>query len=156
VPLAASDGDDAMFARPSAGPAVTPLLVVDDHAATRQLLHGVLSSAGYDVRTATSAEEALGLLVVFRPRLMLVDVQLTGMDGLALARRLKEAHGTRDILVVAMSASGGETAGRRAVEAGCDGFIAKPFSIRSLLAFLGASLSPGDSPPPPSLGGELS
>ncbi len=116
------------------------ILIVDDHAATRQLLHGLLSSAGYDVRTAASAEEALELLPSLHPRLILIDIQLTGMDGLELTRRLKRDSATRGILVVAMTAFDKETAERRAAEAGCDAFIAKPFPNRALVSLVAAQL----------------
>jgi two-component system cell cycle response regulator DivK len=69
-----------------------------------------------------------------------MDIQLNGMDGLELTRRLKSEAATRDILVVAMTAFEKETAERRAVAAGCDGFIAKPFPNRALVSLVAAQL----------------
>lgn len=111
-----------------------PILVVDDNLINLKLTRLILQAEGYEVRTATDAEEAQVLLREFHPRLILMDVQLPGMDGLELTRRLKEDPATRRIMVVALTAyamKGDET---KALAAGCDGYIAKPVDTRDLPA----------------------
>ncbi len=66
-----------------------PILIVDDNIANLKLARVLLSLDGYDIRTAASAEEALTVLDRFRPRLILMDLQLPGIDGLELTRMLK-------------------------------------------------------------------
>lgn len=108
------------------------ILVVDDHAATRRLLCAVLSFQGYEVETAADAEETLAVLRTFRPRLILMDVQLPGMDGLMLTRKLRADPATSDILILAHTAYAMNGSEERAREAGCDGFITKPIGARRL------------------------
>jgi CheY-like chemotaxis protein len=108
------------------------ILVVDDNPANLKLLSYVLANQGYEIRTAADADEALAVLQGFRPRLILLDLQLPGMDGWELARRLKAdpAHGT--VLIVAVTASAMKGDEEKAIEAGCDGYITKPIDTRSL------------------------
>src|SRR5438552_1094659 len=77
-----------------------PILVVDDNQANAALITFLLEKRGYDVRTVSDAQEALAILEHFAPRLIMMDLQLPGMDGLALARRLKAAPKTRDSGIV--------------------------------------------------------
>jgi len=82
--------------------------------------------------TAASAEEALELLRSYHPQLILADIQLPGIDGLELTRRIKKNDETRDITVVALTAFAMKGDEQKAVEAGCDGYITKPIDTRSL------------------------
>jgi two-component system cell cycle response regulator DivK len=82
------------------------ILVVDDNPANLKLARVLLASEGYEVRTAGDAEEALEVLTAFSPRLILMDLQLPGMDGLALTRQLKKDPKTRDIVIVALTPYG--------------------------------------------------
>ncbi len=84
------------------------------------------------MRTAGNAEEAVSLLANWRPCLILMDIQLPGMDGLALTRNLKAHPETRDIAIVAMTAYAMKGDEERAKEAGCDGYVAKPVDTRTL------------------------
>jgi CheY-like chemotaxis protein len=97
-----------------------------------KLLGFILEAKGYQVRAAADAEEALALLETFRPRLILMDIQLPGMDGLELTRRLKAAPATRDIVILAVTAQAMKGDEERALAAGCDGYIAKPVDTRAL------------------------
>ncbi len=101
------------------------ILIVDDTPVSLKVSQVLLSREGYEVRTAASAEEGLEILHGFQPRLVLTDVQLPGMDGLELARRLKQDAATRDILVVAVTASATPEGEGKALAAGCDGYMAK-------------------------------
>ena len=109
-----------------------PILIVDDNPTNMKLVSFLLSSRGYVVRTAGSASEALNLLESFHPRLILMDIQLPGMDGLELTRRLKAAEATRDIKVVAVTAYAMKGDEEKARQAGCDGYITKPIDTRAL------------------------
>lgn len=124
------------------------ILIVDDNPVNLKLARVLLASEGYDVRTAGDADEALSVLSEFRPRLMLLDIQLPGMDGLELTGRLKAEEATRDIVIVAMTAYAMVGDRERALAAGCDGYIPKPIDTRTLPDTL-ASYLDGDSPAGP-------
>jgi two-component system, cell cycle response regulator DivK len=109
-----------------------PILIVDDNPANLKLVKVLLAGEGYDVRTAIDAEEALEILRTFRPQLILMDLQLPGMDGLQLSRRIKQDPSTKAMLVVALTAYAMKGDEQRALEAGCDGYIAKPIDTRTL------------------------
>lgn len=112
--------------------AAIPILIVDDNSSNTKLLSFVLVAKGYEVRTAANAEEALAELSAFRPRLILMDIQLPGMDGLTLTRRLKSDPATQSIPVFATTAYAMKGDEARAREAGCDGYITKPINTRQL------------------------
>jgi len=89
------------------------------------------------------AEEAIELLKSTRPDLILMDIELPGMDGLELTRRLKANSATRQIVILALTAYAMKKDKQKAVEAGCDGFIAKPFDTRNLFRILAEHLRRG-------------
>jgi CheY-like chemotaxis protein len=105
---------------------------VDDNPANSDLLSFLLKRQGYDVHSAADAHEALRLLDQVRPRLIMMDIQLPGMDGLELTRRLKADPQTRDIVIVALTAYAMKGDEERAREAGCDGYVSKPIDTRAL------------------------
>lgn len=102
------------------------ILIVDDNPTNLKLARLVLSDGGYDVRTANDAEEALRLLSSYKPRLILMDVQLPGIDGLELTRRLKSDPAYSGIVIVALTAYAMKGDEEKARAAGCDGYITKP------------------------------
>ena len=108
------------------------ILVVDDSPANMKLLCYLLENQGYEVRRAADADEALSVLASFHPRLILLDIQLPGIDGLELARRLKADPAYGDVLIVAVTASAMKGDEEKAIEAGCDGYITKPIDTRAL------------------------
>jgi two-component system cell cycle response regulator DivK len=110
------------------------ILVVDDNPLNLKLTRILLAAHGYEVRTAMDSKEALAVLDSFQPRLILMDIQLPGMNGLELTRRLKADPSTRDIVVLALTAYAMKGDEHRAREAGCNGYIAKPIDTRSLAA----------------------
>jgi CheY-like chemotaxis protein len=109
-----------------------PILIVDDNVSNIKLLAFVLTAKGYEVRTAANADQALAVLAEFRPRLILMDIQLPGMDGLTLTRQLKADPATRDIPVLAATAYAMKGDEERALAAGCDGYFTKPIDTRQL------------------------
>lgn len=108
------------------------ILIVDDNPSNTKLLAFLLQSRGYDVRTAANAEDALSAIAERPPRLILMDIQLPGMDGLSLTRQLKADPATRDISIIAATAYAMKGDQERALAAGCDGYITKPIDTRKL------------------------
>src|SRR4051812_44527446 len=109
-----------------------PILVVDDTPVNLKLTRILLAHEGYDVRTALSAEEAFRVMESFHPRLVLADIQMPGIDGLEMTRRIKADPRNRDVIVVALTALAMKGDEERAIEAGCDGYITKPIDTRAL------------------------
>jgi two-component system cell cycle response regulator DivK len=108
------------------------ILIVDDNPLNLKLTRLLLIGAGYQVRTAGDAAEALDLIGPARPDLILMDIQLPDIDGLELTRRLKADPATRDIVVLALTAYAMLGDEDKARAAGCDGYIAKPIDTRTL------------------------
>jgi two-component system, cell cycle response regulator DivK len=108
-----------------------PILVVDDNPVNLKLARVLLAAAGHEVRTAGDAEEALDVLRVWHPALILMDLQLPGMDGLTLTRQLKDDPATRDIVVVALTAYAMKGDDEKAYASGCAGYITKPLDTRT-------------------------
>ncbi len=109
-----------------------PILIIDDTPVNLKLTRFVLVNEGYQVQVAKDAEEAIEILKDFRPRLILVDIQLPGMDGLEFTRRLKNDPQMNGIVVVALTAYAMKGDEERARAAGCDGYITKPIDTRTL------------------------
>ncbi len=97
-----------------------------------KLIRILLGGEGYDVQTAADAEEALRILQQSHPSMILMDIQLPGIDGLELTRRLKGDPLTRDIRILGLTAYAMKGDEERILAAGCDGYIAKPIDTRSL------------------------
>jgi CheY-like chemotaxis protein len=112
------------------------ILVVDDNPANLRLLRILLQGEAYDVRTAADGAEALAVVGEFQPRLILMDVQMPGMDGFEVTRRLKADAATREIVIVALTASAMKGDEEKARAAGCDGYVSKPIDTRSLPAVI--------------------
>jgi two-component system, cell cycle response regulator DivK len=108
------------------------ILIVDDNAQNLKLSRVLLSRYGYELRTASDAEEALTILETFNPRLILLDLQLPGMDGYELARRLKSDPKTNRIVILAVTAYAMKGDDERARAAGCDGYVTKPIDTKTL------------------------
>jgi CheY-like chemotaxis protein len=119
-----------------------PILIVDDNAANLKLARMLLTAEGYLVRTAGDAQEALAVLEGFKPRLILMDLQMPGMDGFELTRRLKSDPATRGIAIVALTAYAMKGDEQRAQEAGCDGYVPKPIDTRALPQYIARVLAP--------------
>jgi two-component system cell cycle response regulator DivK len=107
------------------------ILVVDDNLDNRELTQILLECEGFEVRLAEDAAQALGMFETYRPKLILVDVQMPGMDGLELTRRLRRDPSSQDVIVVALSAYAMAAEKANALAAGCDGYITKPINTRT-------------------------
>jgi two-component system cell cycle response regulator DivK len=116
------------------------VLVVEDNPANMTLATFLLKSAGYAVLSATDAEAGLALARTEQPDLVLMDIQLPGMDGLEACAILKKSEATRDIPVIALTALAMKGDEERIRAAGCDGYIAKPLAYREFLATIAARL----------------
>ena len=108
------------------------ILIVDDNPVNMKLIRILLTGEGYDARTAADAGEALEVLKGFSPRLILMDIQLPGMDGLELTRRLKADPLTRDITILGLTAYAMKGDEEKILAAGCDGYVSKPIDTRTL------------------------
>jgi len=123
------------------------VLIVDDNPVNQRLARVLLASEGYDVRCAEDAPEAFAAVAEFRPRLILMDIQLPGMDGLEATRRLKADPATRDIVVLALTAYAMKGDDAKALAAGCDGYVTKPIDTRALPALVASYLAGGRAEP---------
>lgn len=119
------------------------ILIVDDNQTNLTLLEYLLRANGYTVKTALDEVQMRAALATFRPRMILMDVQLPGKDGLELTRELKAAPETKDILIIAVTASAMRGDEERTRAAGCDGYISKPIDTRALPGMLARMLSGG-------------
>jgi CheY-like chemotaxis protein len=118
-----------------------PILIVDDNPTNLKLVSFLLVKRGYQVRSAVGAQEALEALKDFRPVLILMDMQMPGIDGFELTRRLKADPATRDIGIIALTAYAMKGDEERVREAGCDGYLAKPIDTRALPEAVAAWIS---------------
>jgi len=109
---------------------VATILIVDDNVMNMILATDLLEYAGYAVLRAENVEEAQAILKQTIPEVMLVDVQLPGMDGLTFTRLLKADPAHRQIKVVALTAFAMKGDLEKALAAGCDGYITKPIDTR--------------------------
>jgi two-component system, cell cycle response regulator DivK len=123
------------------------ILVVEDNATNMKLVVMLLGKGGHTVITATDAEAGLTLARSERPDLILMDIQLPGMDGLAATALLKQDEATRTIPVIALTALAMKGDEERIRAAGCDGYIAKPLSYKPFLDTVAEHLRSPDGPP---------
>ena len=144
-------GHNNVMAEVGAGLTGAPILVVDAAAVDLKFTRLLLTYEGYSVRTASLAEEALDMIGKFRPELVLTDMRLPGMDGLELARRIKQDPRTRSIKVIALTAHTGAVDERKAIGAGCDAYLTKPIDSGLLSARVRQMLQRALPAPEPAL-----
>ncbi len=116
------------------------ILIIEDEEDILALIHYNLTREGYRVTTATSGEEGLRLARSGRPDLLVLDLMLPGMDGLAVCRALKQQPETAEIAVVMLTAKGEESDVVAGLEMGADDYVTKPFSPKVLAARIAAVL----------------
>ena len=118
------------------------ILLVEDNPVNRRLAVFLLRSQGYEVREATTANEAFEMLNAEIPDLIVMDIQLPGMDGLEVTKKLKEQPATADIPVIAVTSYAMKGDREKALAAGCAGYVTKPIDknifIQEVAAHLGA------------------
>ncbi len=124
---------------------MSTILVVEDNAANLRLSTFLLESAGHTVIAAASAEAGVALALECRPDLILMDIQLPGMDGLQATALLKRNETTRGIPVIALTALAMKGDEERIRAAGCDGYIAKPLAYKDFLAVIREHLAKSGS-----------
>jgi two-component system, cell cycle response regulator DivK len=117
------------------------VLIVEDNPTNMSLAVFLLQSAGHTVLRATDAEAGLTLARDAQPHLILMDIQLPGMDGLEATMTLKHDVATRTIPVIALTALAMKGDEERIRAAGCDGYIAKPMRYQEFLATVAAQLA---------------
>jgi two-component system cell cycle response regulator DivK len=116
------------------------VLIIEDNPANMTLAVFLLESAGHSVITAVTAEAGLTLARDEQPHLILMDIQLPGMDGLEATALLKQDDATRAIPVIALTALAMKGDEARIRNAGCDGYVAKPLEYKEFLAVVSAQL----------------
>jgi len=112
------------------------ILVVEDTEDNRRILRDLLTRAGFELIEAADGESGVSMATTHRPDLILMDIQLPVLDGYEATRRIRANPDTRSIPIIAVTSyalSGDES---KALDAGCDGYVAKPFSPRKILAMV--------------------
>ena len=110
------------------------ILLIEDHEDNRRIVRDLLTSVGYELIEAVTGEEGVALAERRRPDLILMDVLLPGMDGYEATRLIKAKPELRQSPIIAVTSYALSGDDIKALEAGCDAYIAKPFSPRELLA----------------------
>jgi len=110
------------------------ILVVEDQEDNRQILRDLLGSAGYDLTEAEDGEQAIAAVARRRPDLILMDIQLPVMDGYEATRRIRTNPDLRSVPIIAVTSYALAGDENKALAAGCDGYVTKPYSPRDLLA----------------------
>jgi CheY-like chemotaxis protein len=108
------------------------ILIVEDNPINLELVSDILDAQGYKVFRATSGAEAMEIVKRVHPDMILMDIQLPGLDGLEITRMIKKDPQTKDIIVVALTAHVMKGDRERILEAGCSGYIPKPINSRDL------------------------
>jgi two-component system cell cycle response regulator DivK len=110
------------------------ILVVEDQEDNRRIMRDLLTSANYEVMEAVSGEEGVAAAETHRPDLILMDIQLPGLDGYEATRQIKAKPDLNHIPIIVVTSYALSGDDVKAFEAGCDGYVSKPFSPRDLLA----------------------
>jgi two-component system cell cycle response regulator DivK len=104
------------------------ILVVDDNEINMKLIMLVMAGKGYDLVPAMDGLEALRLAESLHPKIVLLDIQLPGIDGMEVARRIRANPSIRDTVIIAVTAYATNGAKEQVLAAGCDGYISKPIA----------------------------
>ncbi|MBA3889704.1 MAG: response regulator [Gemmatimonadaceae bacterium] len=121
------------------------ILIIEDNVTNMKLSTFLLESADHAVLAATNAEAGLAIAREARPDLVLMDIQLPGMDGLQATALLKADAATRDIPVIALTALAMKGDEQRILAAGCDGYIAKPLDYKQFLTVIRTTLAAAEA-----------
>ena len=110
------------------------VLVIEDQEDNRRIVRDLLSANSYELLEAETGEEGLKLAALERPDLILMDIQLPGLDGYEVTRRIKANPVLRHIPIIVVTSYALSGDDKKAFDAGCNGYVTKPFSPRVLLA----------------------
>jgi two-component system cell cycle response regulator DivK len=110
------------------------ILVVEDQEDNRQILRDLLGNAGYELTEAENGEEAIAAVAKRRPDLILMDIQLPVMDGYEATRRIRSNPDLKSVPIIAVTSYALTGDEDKAIAAGCNGYVSKPYSPRDLLA----------------------
>lgn len=121
----------------------TKILVVEDNPLNMKLINVILSSEGVEVLEAENAEEGIEICKTAQPDLVLMDIQLPGMDGLEATRIIKNNKLLNHMPVVALTAHAMEGDEEKAYEVGFDGYITKPIDTDTFMESVRSYLEPG-------------
>ena len=110
------------------------ILVVEDQEDNRRIMRDLLASAGYEVIEAVTGEEGVAAAETHCPDLILMDIQLPGLDGYEATRQIKANPDLQHIPIIVVTSYALSGDDVKAFEAGCDDYVSKPFSPRELLA----------------------
>ena len=116
------------------------ILVVENDLNIQKLARANLLASGYEVVTADNGEEGLRLAQAVLPALILLDLAMPGTNGWEVIKALKETAGLKDIPVIIMTASPGQSREHRAEDMGAAGYLSKPFTVDELLSAIGVAL----------------
>ncbi len=108
------------------------VMVVEDNEKNRKLMRVVLRAKGYNIIEATTGEEALNLLKNQKPDIILMDIQLPGIDGLTLIKQIKASAITKDIPIIAVTAYAMKGDEQKILETGCNAYVSKPVNTQEL------------------------
>jgi two-component system cell cycle response regulator DivK len=112
----------------------TRILVIEDQEDNRRIVRDLLTSVGYEIIEAVTGEGGVQAAATHVPDLILMDIQLPGLDGYDATRRIKANPALQHIPIIAVTSYALSGDDVKAFEAGCDGYVSKPFSPRALLA----------------------
>jgi two-component system, cell cycle response regulator DivK len=110
------------------------VLLIEDHEDNRRILRDLLTSAGYETIEAETGEAGIELARTSSPDIILMDMQLPGIDGYETTRRIRTDRSVRQIPIIAVTSYALSGDDIKAAQAGCDDYVTKPFSARALLA----------------------
>ena len=110
------------------------ILIIEDNPLNMELARDLLEARGYEVREAATAQEGIDAIQDRRPDLVLMDVQLPGMDGLTATRILRKDRNLSNLIIVALTAHAMKGDEQKVLEAGCNGYISKPIDTRQFPA----------------------
>ncbi|MBM4055756.1 MAG: response regulator [Planctomycetes bacterium] len=108
------------------------VMVVEDNEKNRKLMRVVLKAKGYNVIEASTGEEALSMLKEQTPDIILMDIQLPGIDGLTLIRQIKADESKKDIPIIAVTAHAMRGDEQKILDTGCNAYVSKPIDTREL------------------------
>ena len=125
--------------------AIRKILIVDDSPTERHVLNDMLTKSGFEVVASDNGEDAILKAKSLRPDLILMDLSLPGLDGLAATRSLRDDPATRHLTIIALTAHAMKGDEAVALSAGCDGYLTKPIDTRTFAASVAAFIAAAES-----------